>query len=290
MLSVLLYRRSEGPALSRSELLVQMRGHGAQLRQVTEHYVCGHWQDDATGAQVTIDCGQPPLSTHAAATTHHDDPHAEPKDYPGWLPLAISIHLPLTGPHWLCVEVGRWLESLLANLPNCGALISEDVGREGEDGYGPGPLDRPRLLACWEHCHGAQTESLRLPRMERRSSLQLWRYRREAGQGATAEPQLNWPQALVLGRDITALSTAIWPGPEQHWVLPPVDLVVIQRDGEGGLLPSDELRTAAGGGQPLPHGGGLHIAPSPALVKLYQSARLIPSSDYRALDHLEWAD
>ena len=121
-----------------------------------------------------------------------------PSTYEGWRPCEVAINIPLTGPHWIAVEVGRWLERLLGDFPGVGILNTEDTERE--DGtFGPYTLDRPRLLACWEQLHLSQTEKVAgFPRMPRIASLALWRYRLEQAAGASELPSIHWPRGVVL--------------------------------------------------------------------------------------------
>ena len=253
MLDVLLYRRGDSPILMHSDFMKIAQGLGAELRSVNGQYHCGQWQHPSTKASLDIDIGRPILVPPGAVNnpTVHDDPHAEPKEYEGWQACEITFHLPLTGPHWYAVEAAA-LEALCDKLPQCGILISEDVGIEGEPGYGPGAVDRPRLLACWEACHGEQTASLSIPRMDRRSSLALWRYRKEQVAAAEEFPAFHWPQSMVLGQGERAVSTALWPDPKQAMALPDVDYVVIQRDDGAGLLPCDEIRAVQAEAQTWP--------------------------------------
>lgn len=291
MLSVLLYRLADSGPLAYADLEAAIGGLGAQLRQVSTHYRCGHWRCPETQAHIDIDIGRPLLAPPGAVGpgTHHDDPHAQPKDYPGWLPCEVSLHIPLTGPHWYVVEIAQWIGRLLLKLPGCGILISEDVGIEGEDDYGPGPVNGARLLACWESCHASQTSSLQLPRMERRSSLALWRYRRETG--SERGPGVHWPQALVLGRDQQAFTTVLWSDPSLIWALPPVDYLTVQRGDAVGLLPSDELITAAGQAAALQaRSAATIIQPSATVSHLFAHSQLMDPRPFTALSDHEWSD
>ena len=74
--------------------------------------------------------------------------------------------------------------------------------------------------------------------MERRSSLALWRYRKEQAAAAKEFSAFTWPQAMVLGQGERALSTALWADPSQPMALPKVDYVVLQRADATGLYPT----------------------------------------------------
>ena len=296
MLDILLYRSSQSPPLSPAQFVAIAEQHGAVLRAVSDGYYCGQWQDPQTKASIDIDIGRPPLVPPGAVEnpTADDDPHAEPKEYEGWQACEVTFHLPLTGPHWYAVEVAMWLEGLLKDLDGCGILLSEDVGIEGEPGYGPGAVDRPRLLACWEGCHGEQTASLRLPRMDRRSSLALWRYRKEQAHAAQHEQDLLWPQAMVLGEGERAVSTAVWPSADSKMALPDIDYVVIQRENaagvEAGLVPSDEVRALCADADELGRSGAIALIPSDKLSHFFAHSKLIPVKGFGALHDLDWSD
>lgn len=290
MLSVLLYQAMDCPPPSSSLCRERLQAHGAQLTQVDANYACGNWEHPS-GARVDIDLGRAPLQPeHPGGGTVHDDPHAQPKEYPGWQFLELSIHIPLLGPHWYVVEIGTWLEALAMAYQDWAFLISEDVGIEGEGGYGPGALDRLRLLQCWEHCHIEQCASLTIPRMPRGKSLALWRYRRESDEGAKCYPQLHWPQALVIGRQDRAFSTLLWEDAQRPFACPQVDYLVLPRDQGYGLLPADELLIAARNPAQLDYGAAVAIEPSPDITGLFAHSRLCDHRDFRALDTHEWSD
>ena len=245
-----------------------------------------------TKASIDIDIGRAPLVPPGAVKnpTADDDPHAEPKEYEGWQACEITFHLPLNGPHWYAVEIAIWLEKLLTGLSGCGILLSEDVGIEGEPGYGPGAVDRPRLLACWEGCHGEQTASLAIPRMDRCSSLALWRYRKEQAHTASEFPDLFWPQALVLGEAERAISTAVWHDPKQNMALPDIDYVVIQRENEAGLVPSDEVRALCSNADELGRSGTIALISDHKVQHFYANSKLISAAAFGALHDLDWSD
>ncbi|TVR11271.1 MAG: hypothetical protein EA401_11270 [Planctomycetota bacterium] len=291
MLSLHLYHRSDGPSPSSQYLHQVLRQHGAQLQESDTFYHSGFWRDEATRAYVDIDSGPLPLRSITPASTHHDDANAQPKDYPGWTPREVSFHIPLNGPHWLVVEIARWLEAVLQDLPDCGILINEDTGLEGEPGYGPGPVERLRLLRCWEFCHMEQCASLATPLMARSSSLALWRYRRELPHGQNHYPHLHWPQALVLSRNTQAHAVAVWQDPTLAWALPPVEYIVVQRAHETGLIPSDEILTAAADqAQALSAGAAHAIAPCASIKKLFSQASLMPPQPFVHCHDHDWSD
>lgn len=292
MLSLHLYAASDGRGGPPREHIHQvLRRHGALLHASTDDYSSGYWQDADTRAYVDIDSGPLPLHSTGPATTHHDDPNAQPKDYPGWTTQEVSFQIPLNGPHWFVVDIAQWLEGVLAELPGTGLLINEDTGLEGEPGYGPGAVDRLRILRCWEYCHMEQCASLATPMMARNSSLALWRYRREYAANAARHANYSWPQALVLARQEQAYPVTVWQDCERRWALPPVEYVVIQRGEETGLLPSDEILTAAGEHAQILASAAAHaISPCPALQTLFNQARLMSPENFRHCHDHDWSD
>ena len=170
-------------------------------------------------------------------------------------------------------------------------LNTEDTGEDAEQ-EGPGPLDRIRLLATWEQLHAAQTAGRDdCWRMDRRSSLALWRYRREQAGGREAHPELCWPGALALLDDGVARSATFWMDGGQDLALPPVELVVVRRgEGDTGVLDADRVRVAAGGGTTLDYAAATRIPATPAVRELFASGDLTPVERFRALDDSEWSD
>lgn len=245
-------------------------------------YRPGHWRDPHTGATAIIDCGEAPLE--------QDQLHP-PTAYAGWRPLPVSIQLPLIAPHWQAVEGLRWMEQILAALPGLAVLDCEDNRRDEQSGPGPFPFDRLRALASWERQHLAHTAGRDdLPRLERRASLALWRYRQERAAGRAAHPDQHWPEALVLAEGAHAISVALWPDPMQALAVPPVSYLVLPRADGPGLLPIDEVLTVAHGGQPLTHGLAAAITPSAALTDLHQRAHLVAASRFAACADGDWSD
>jgi hypothetical protein len=64
----------------------------------------------------------------------------------------------------------------------------------------------------------------------------------------------------------------------------------VQRPDGTGVLPADELRTAAGGGLPLELANAIALEPSPRLSDLYAKARLLPATRFLALLDGDWSD
>jgi hypothetical protein len=245
-------------------------------------YRPGEWHDAATGASCRFDLGDPQLESDEAE---------KPVNYAGWRPLPVSVQVPLSGPHWFAVEALRVVEGLLHALPETRALDTEDTRVEPDADSGPFPWSRLRALASWERLHHNQSEGRDdLPRLDRGASLALWRYRRERGLGRERRPDLVWPEAHVLLDVDHAVSAALWADPAQPLALPPVELVVVQRGDGTGVLPADELRTAAGGGMPLELAQAVALAPGPRLSDLHGRARLLPAVRFRALLDGDWSD
>lgn len=238
------------------------------------------WRHPDTRASCVGDLGTPPVE---ADTLH------PPRRYDGWREAGLVLHLPLAVPHWHCVETMGLIERLCARLPGLALLDTEDTATA--DGEGPGPLSRPRLLASWERQHADQTSGLEaLPRMDRHASIALWRYRRERLEGRRRHDGLDWPEALVLDDGGTARSACLWPDPEQPLALPPVELAVLLRPDSAGVLPTDEVLAAAGGGTPLGLAAAVFLAPSPALTDLFLNAHPLPADRFKALGDDDWSD
>ncbi|MDA3961100.1 MAG: hypothetical protein PF961_09940 [Planctomycetota bacterium] len=240
------------------------------------------WRDPRTGSVCQGDLGTAPLEQDQT----HDD-----KGYAGWRRVPLNLQIPLGVAHWQCVECGNLCDRLLKALPGTAVLNVEDGG-DGDEDMAPGPLDRIRLLATWEQLHIAQCAGRDdVWRMDRRSSLALWRYRREIEQGRGEQADLTWPGALALLDGSTARSATFWADPSADLALPPVELLVIRRpNGDTGVLPADDLIAAAKGGTTLGSGAATRIASSEATRSLFAEANLLPAERFRALDDQEWSD
>jgi hypothetical protein len=280
MLNLLFYQPAEQPPVTLEHLAeVLAYRPGLSLEEGT-HYRAGRWRDPATGATCEIDLGHAPLE---------EDHLHPPKSYNGWRDTGLAVHLPLAGPHWLCVEVLQWVEGLLQRLGDVRALDTEDTRQEHGDG--PGTWNRPRVLGSWERLHQAQAEGRTdLWRMARLPSVCLWRYRREREGARQAHADLRWPEALVLldRQDQCARSAVVWPGPGNAFALPPVELVVITDGTRAGAFPAERL--SALGGEPLSLGQAQRVRPTPATDALFATTDLMPPDRFRALGDHDWTD
>jgi len=276
------YRPAGDPPVLLSDVAEAIASLAIAWDGPTGPYRPGRWQDAATGASAVIDLGTPPLEVD---TLH------PAKAYDGWADTGVTVHLPLAGPHWHAVEALRVVEVVLQAFPDWRALDTEDTIVEPGDQAGPFPWDRPRASLTWERQRDARiADLLAMPRMSRRASVALWRYRRERTAGQAAHPSLLWPEALVLlDRDLgLARSAALWSDPAQELALPPVELLVIPRAGGHGVLPVDEV-LAAGPSRPIPLAGALHL-PAGSRTDLFNRAILLPATRFSALDWVDWAD
>ncbi len=285
MLTLLFYESAlaDGPATAREDIEDALLAlPGVELAGAARAaYRAGRWRDLATGASCTIDLGAPPLDQD---TLH------PPRAYDGWRAVELTVGIPLSGPHWLCVEALQFVEGLLARLPELQVLDSEDSERGV--GVGPGPWNRPRLLASWERQHAVQQSGRsEVWRMNRLSSVCLWRYRRERARGQAAHPQLHWPEAFaLLDRDGAAVrSAAFWNDEGRSWALPPVELLIISQGGRSGVLVAAELATVAGA-EALPLASAALVAPSPQVSGVFLEGALLPTARFRALGDLDWSD
>jgi hypothetical protein len=86
-----------------------------------------------------------------------------------------------------------------------------------------------------------------------------------------------------------ARSAAFWRDPAQALALPPVELLIVQRDGAPGVLPAAEL-AAASAATPLPLGQAATIAPGAPVTALFRGAELVPAARFRALGDHDWSD
>lgn len=271
----------DGPVLERHALEEALELPGVELDGPPgAPYRPGRWRDAATGAIAILDLGTPPLE---------EDHLHPPRAYAGWRPLELTVQIPITGPHWLAVECLQFVEALLARLPEVRALDTEDIRQEHAEG--PGPWIRPRLLASWERQHQQhQAGRSDQRRMARLASVCLWRYRRERGEGLRRFPDLAWPEALVLlDQEQGAPRTAVlWQDPRRDLALPPVELLVVQRDGAAGVLPAEQL--AALGGEALPLAQAARVLATGSTRALAAEAPLLPAARFRALADHDWSD
>ncbi len=279
--TLLFYERDDAPPTTRDELEHALELPGVELGgEPGGAYRPGRWRDAASGAWCHLDLGESPLEA--------DEMHPSTR-YIGWREVALTAQIPLSGAHWRCVEALAFVARLLARLPEVAVLDTEDT-RETPDGEpGPFALARPRALASWERLHGVHHASRPTPRMDRTASLALWRYRRERAAGRAAHPGLAWPDALVLADGDAARSACLWSDPALPLALPPVELVVVRRAEDPGVLPADEVATA-GSAKPLNQGLAAALAADARLVDLFRRARLMPAARFRALDDDDWSD
>jgi hypothetical protein len=280
MVSLLFYEPlQDGPPLSLDALADALDQPGVELHGDAV-YRSGRWRDVETGATCQIDLGHPPLE---------EDHIHPPRAYDGWREVGLTINIPLSGPHWLCVESLQWVEALLTRLPSLRTLDTEDTRQD--HGEGPGTWNRPRALANWERLHHVQQEGRTdLWRMARLASVCLWRYRRERAMGRSTLTDLQWPDALVLldQQDRCARSAVLWRDPTQPIALPPVELVVISRSGATGVVAAELV--SALGGAPLPFAQAQRLEPTAATASLFADATLLPASRFKALGDYDWSD
>ena len=281
VLNLLFYELDNGVASSLGELEDLLLGiPGLSLDgPAGAAYRPGSWRHAATGAGCILDLGQAPLE---------DDLEHPPRRYAGWRALPFSVQIPLNGPHWWCVEALVMIEGLLAALPGVHALDCEDTCLNDESEPGPFPWSRPRLIASWERQRSVQCDGLPRPRMARSWSLMLWRYRRERSQGLSEHPALSWSSGACLAEGDVAHSAAIWPA-SGAWALPPVELVVVQRANEAGVVPAELLRPYASPDTTLP-GCSLHIPENDVLRALRTTCELWPARRFTAPADADWRD
>ncbi len=264
-------------------LVARLPGVAVEGRPGDAHRLA-RWRDAATGASCLIQIGEPPLE---------EDTLHPPRAYQGWAPLALALHLPLSGPHWFCVEALSMVEALLADDPSWRALDEEDLHATPSGDACPGPWSRPRVIASWERLREAQIETRSsTPRMRLSASVAMWRYRREAPQGIQRHPGHRWPP--VSARRATPLARRA--APACGWSLsarsplPPVELVVIP--GAAPLLVAYEDLVAAmhGPGSPAEAGiAGAALANAcPAAERLRGASRAM--TGMAALDDDSWRD
>jgi hypothetical protein len=244
-------------------------------------YRPGRWHSDSSGARCTIDLGAAPLP---------GDPLHPPRAYDGWNELALCMHIPLSGPHWLCVETLQLVESLLSALPDLQALDTEDV--HSGDQPGPHGWNRARVLASWERQHAAQHAGRSDAwRMNRLASVCMWRYRRERAEGVRRYGHWHWPDVVSL-LDLEThcvRSAAFWQDPAATLVLPPVELLIVRRGAHTGVLVAADLAAFA---KPdaLPIASAASIPASAALSSWLAAAPVLPTTRFRAVDDYDWSD
>ena len=122
--------------------------HTADLRHTRDYrnYVDGQWVVSSSGR--AFENRNPADNDDLIGTfqeSNEDDVNAAidaaHKAYDGWREVGLNINVPLSGPHWLCVESLQWIEGLLARLPGLRALDTEDTRQD--HGEGPGLWNRP---------------------------------------------------------------------------------------------------------------------------------------------------
>jgi hypothetical protein len=285
MLSLLFYEsaHADGPSTTLEDIDIQLMAIAGVELGATAHapYRTGRWRDPATGSTCTIDLGTPPLE---------EDPIHPPRAYDGWREVGLTVGIPLAGPHWLCAEALQFVEHLLSRLPQLRALDSEDSERGVT--IGPGTWSRPRVLASWERQHTVQNMGRTdIWRMNRLSSVCLWRYRRERAAGSREHAQLLWPEAFALldleGNAVR--SAAFWRDPHLPLALPPVEVLIISQGLRSGVLSAADLASVASP-TPLALGSAAEIRPGPAVSAVYSNAPLLPNGRFRALGDLDWSD
>jgi hypothetical protein len=284
MLTLLFFQDERQPPIQLDSLTLALEAEeGLELDGAEgDAYRGGRWSEPATRARAVIDCGQAPVE---------DDPLHPPKVYPGWRQLPLTVQLPLAGPHWCAVEALAMVERLLQRLPDVGVIDTEELREPDDDA--PTPIDRLRVLASWERLIASQLAGCELlPQLPRLASIALWRYRRERRAcERRAGSVMVWPEALCLVEGGRAWTCALWMDPELPLALPPVELLVIRRSAvEVGVLPVDELLTAAGeppAGNPA---GARFVQPSAATRSLFAGAVLQPIARYRFVDLYDLVD
>jgi hypothetical protein len=281
MLSLLSFQPADRGLTEATDLADIWQQHGGSIDGSTDDpYRAGRWHCDRTGAQILIDLGSLPLE---------HDPLDEEKQYPGWQRLPMHLQIPLCGPHWLAVEALACIEQVLADIPEVAVLDAEDP--RPADEVQPGQLDRLACLDSWERQMSSQlTGRDDLPRMARLPSVALWRYRKQRPVGGASPDEIIWPEALVLNDQGQARAAAFWSHPDLPLALPPVELLVIQRERDIGVLPADELIIAAKHVETHPDSGATIIPASDQTHALHAGARLLPLERFRACGGEDWTD
>jgi hypothetical protein len=285
VLTLLLFRPEGSPPIDSAEVAERLAAvSGVELTgRASDAYRPGGWRDADTGARCLIDLGEPPLET--------DSLHP-PRAYADWAAAGVSVQIPLAGPHWFCVEALRVVEALLDAFPDWRALDTEDIIESEGAAPGPFPWDRPRVISDWERLRGIQLETLGgIPRMARRASVALWRYRRERARGRDRHAGYAWPEgsALLDRSTQTARSAALWLDPTKPLALPPVELLVV-RSGESARVVSADQAATLAGGRPAAVAGASLIEPGAAVERFLAEAAAQPATGYAALGDEDWAD
>jgi hypothetical protein len=244
-------------------------------------YRPGRWRDTATGARALWDVGMPPLE--------EDDQPA--RTYSGWRAVPLALNVPLVGPHWQAVTALAQVDRLLQAAPHLVPLNTEDTVADSDAEPGPYPWDRPRVIANWEKQCADRQVGLQVPRLARGASVALWRYRALRADGRIQHPEHHWPEGLVLlDREAEApavRSACLWSDPTEPFALPPVDLVVLRRGTETGVIPADELRLLTTA--PALAGARL-LEPSAAVNAFHAGAKTQPIGRFLGLGDEEWGD
>ena len=239
-------------------------------------YRNGTWTDPATGAMCHIDVGELEFDS--------DEVKAE-KTYEGWTRNPLSVQIPLSVPHWHCVECLRFIEEYCQTLPGLFVLDTEDVGDEERD-PGPRTIHRLESLAEWEQLHTAQTaEREDCYRMSRVSSVAMWRYRR-----ATYELDEEWPMALVLLDKDIARSAVVWDEPEDYLIVPPVELAVLKTETHTIVMSVEELISRAEHVNNLDCAGAVKIPIDDDFEDIIGNCVKMDVSRFKFLADGEWSD
>lgn len=278
MLTLLFYERETEQAATLDDLATAL----ATLPDLTWEAPTGaryqpvRWRDPITGARANWDLGTPPLE-------EDDEP---PRTYSGWRVLPLSLSVPLVGPHWHAVAALAQVDRLLEAAPYLTPLDTEDVHATPESEAGPFTWSRARAITNWNALRGIQAEGLTLPRLDRASSVALWRYRVQRSAGRVAHPGFHWPEALALHdlHDGSVRTACLWTDPTEPLALPPVDLVAMR----GGCIPADELRLLADAS--AVHGGAQLLSPSPTVEAFFRGAKPLPVARFTGLGDEDWMD
>lgn len=281
MLNLLFYEPEAETPTGREALTEACRIVGIAFEAPAEAaYRPGRWHDPVTGAQAVIDLGIPDL-------TGDEDPHP-PTTYSGWRALPLSVQIPLVGPHWHAVEALTMVERLTAALPGVVPLDTEDTRGDDDGDSGPYPWSRPRRIAHWEVLRTAQ--DLVVPRLNRGSSLRLWRWRRERAAAAITHANLHWPEITVLlDRETGAARTSALIPLGQATALPVVDLLVLQHPGGVGCLAFEDLVALTGDLDPLP-AGARRLPLTDDLQTALRNLPLLPVRRFATLLDEDWQD
>jgi hypothetical protein len=285
MLTLLMFRAEGAREPARRELEEQLLAiPGLSLAGVPgDPYRSGSWLDPAgTRASCVIDLGEPALE---------EDHLHPPRGYAGWLPMPVSINIPLFGPHWFCVEAVRMVESLLQADSDWRALDCEDIQESPGHEAGPFRWDRLRVVASWERQRAVRNQTLTgVPVMQRGASVSLWRYRRERARAASSHPGVVFPEGVALQERDGGLarSAALWLDRTTALAIPPVELLVLP----GTLtrvVSAQQAADALGAGSAGMAGARILGAPRDAESALERLPGR-PVAEFAALDDHDWAD